>query len=240
LSRFSPRITFVEDVFLGESRRISSSEGPPRSGLSCVRGSVCEDALTPKAAPDELPPCQRLDGVISSHRMGSKITRDEVTKAEAAELLGLSERAVARHAEAGRLTPQYYDRPSGGREVRYARVEVERLREHMTEPRPSTAALTPARPPTDTARQLALLADALRGDGTVEEPVLPAVPLSDRMLLTVAEAAAVTGLGVGYVEKAIAGRMVEARALGRRGARVIRREDLPALVDALWGSRDRS
>jgi excisionase family DNA binding protein len=60
------------------------------------------------------------------------------------------------------------------------------------------------------------------------------------MLLTVAEAAAVTGLGVGYVEKAIAGRMVEARALGRRGARVIRREDLPALVDALWGSRDRS
>lgn len=165
-----------------------------------------------------------------------------LTKAEAAERLGLSERAVARHAAAGRLgTPTYTPKADGGKRVLYHAADVERLREDLAQPReqrtggalerraPASGALADPSAFADLLGKAlsAALADALPGiQGAHMIP--PVAPLT----LDLRQASAASGLSRARLREAIGAGELRAVRIGR-GWRV-RPADLEAYVDSIW------
>lgn len=156
----------------------------------------------------------------------TKDTDSLITKPEAAARLGLSERAVARHAEAGRLIPVYQSKADGGERVYYSAAEVERLREELTRPREGRHALAVQR--RDTL--------PVQASMPVQAPATRARPvrLDRKCALTIAEAADHSGLGRATLERAVAEGRLAAPPIGPHGARVVRRVDVERLVDELF------
>ena len=150
---------------------------------------------------------------------------ETMSKAEVAAYLDVSERAIIRYAERGRLHPEYIKRPGGGQEARYQREEVERLKAEMAQPQPRREAALTRRD--DAPRQADLftgLVEALKDDGDGHE-TRPS-ELAHKLTLTIAEASILSGLSTSTLERAIAGKVIEARDVGPRGSRVMRRIDL--------------
>jgi len=185
-----------------------------------------------------------------------------VSKREAAELLGLSERAVARHAQAGRLRAHYERAPGGGERVYYYRAEVESLRDVLAQAQRRGLARSPvdtlllgvqasSREPNERGEQLQTVAaqldtalgqlvEVLRAElpriaapaGSEPARARPLVAVSDKLTLTKREAAALAGLPMAEIKRAVAkGRL---RAVELRGGKVrIKRADLDAYVRKL-------
>ena len=95
-----------------------------------------------------------------------------------------------------------------------------------------TLALAPAQPP-DLVERLVLALEAMRdGDRPAHAAALSAADLAHKLLLTIGEAAALSGLSRGHLLKAVRGGNLVAKKIGR-GWRV-RREDLEAYVRNLF------
>jgi excisionase family DNA binding protein len=204
------------------------------------------DGVTPRRAVSRC----AITGRVNTRK---EITR--VNKKEVAEFLGVSPRAVNRYAEAGRLTVTYRRRQGGGNEGVYDRAEVEALKRDM-----ETEQQSPRSPqevktlePLSAVREIvtspkyreaiaALSAvlprpDVLTGDdaGTASaRDVATLEELRQRAVLTFDEAARVTGLGRGTIERLVAEGKVGSQRWGPNGARVVSRAALErAIVESL-------
>jgi hypothetical protein len=147
-----------------------------------------------------------------------------LTKAEAAKELHLSERAVARHAEAGRLTPIYQPKSDGGSRVFYGAADVKRLRSDLAQPRERKAT---ALARIDT-RLPAVVQASDRPDVKRKAGELPLSELAHRVALTIPEAAALSGFGVGAIERAIDDGALTAIQAGPKGSRIVGRAAVEA------------
>ena len=177
----------------------------------------------------------------------------ELTKAQAAARLGVSERAIERAVSAGKLHPRTEKRPGGG-EIKYYDVDdldsYAQRKASVIEESPaarsggSALTLVPAQQaaealaaalPDALGRALALALEQIgRPDVAPTSPPVGASvsDLAAKLTLTLDEAAAVAGLSRESLRLAIKAGELDGRMLGR-GWRV-RPEDLRAYVDRQW------
>lgn len=164
-----------------------------------------------------------------------------MTKEAAAEFLGISVRTLQRLTAAAKVAVKY-TRTDHGDQAEYDRGELERfkLRQPMTSyVRPAvtgdtpvtpggaeTTALAPVQP--NYVEHLAAALDALKN---ALRPAAPPVALSEKLMLTLAEAAALSGLSRRILLAAIKAKKLKAQILGRGWK--IKRADLEAWVQKL-------
>jgi excisionase family DNA binding protein len=160
-----------------------------------------------------------------------------INKSEAAALLGVSKRALERYAAAGRLPAVYTQGPTG-RQVSFDPADVERLKVEREAPMPrpatspdNTALAIPgkalAKLPPGGAGQLVSLLQAL----SAQAPARPVVPVADKLMLTLAEAAALTGLSRARLKAAIDAGQLQAVQIGR--SRRVKRQALEGWIEDL-------
>lgn len=174
-------------------------------------------------------------------------------KTEVARELGISVRAVERAVADGHITPTKERKTGGGFRWRFDADEVERYRREKEERQKGTVTV-PRQAEKEAAilaalhalaqgmdRQVGLLADVGRrlalppgpDDHTATHPTVGGVvvPVADKLLLTLAEASALTGLSRGTLRAAIDSRQLKARIVGR--AWRVKRVDLDVYVKKL-------
>jgi len=167
-----------------------------------------------------------------------------MNKREAAEFLGKTERAVERYAVSGRLSVRY--KPGKTRPVAdYDEGELVKLKHDLDNPsdvRPLVTSPAAADSPTPTnAVQLRQTAsDALERQGSAEGMQTFALMVADalqssqapKMLLTLTDAAEVSGLSASHLLDAIHSEQLDGRKIGR-GFK-IRPADLQEYAKRVW------
>ena len=163
-----------------------------------------------------------------------------MNKTGVAQALECSTRQVEKYASEGRLGEVGYVRGKRGRQADYQPQEVERLKAALEQERaevighaPQTALTTP-RPAQAIAIVEQLIAGLDRQHADAERIIAaleslkatnghtpPAVPLADKLTLSLAEAALLSGLARGHLREAITAKKLKARIIGR-GFRVKR------------------
>ncbi len=160
-----------------------------------------------------------------------------MNKREAAERLGVSTRLVERYAAEGRLGEVKYIRGKTGRQADFDEQAVDRLKAELEAPAfPPTALAAPNRraeglvAPQDRERFIAAL-EALAVSREQPRSGHVVVSLGEKIMLTLAEASALTNLSRKHLRQAIEEKKLKARIIGR-GWRV-KRSDLDAYVRKL-------
>ena len=164
-----------------------------------------------------------------------------MNKQEAATFLGVSERALQRYTQQGRISTRYIKgktRPT----PEYDEEELERFKVELSgtithSPKVLTSEMPPD-PDTALARidrnsqapDLAalLLTRAFEGMGV---KLRPAVPIEHKTLLTLTEAQAVTGLSRSILRQAIEAGTLKAKTIGK--AWRVKRSDLDIYIESL-------
>lgn len=160
---------------------------------------------------------------------------DEITKREATALLGVSERALERYTKQGKLSIRYV-RGKRGKEARYSQSEIEQFISERDTPiyQPaivqddhqsnySDALVIPNKSP-ELVQSLTSLVEAISKT--------PSILLKDKLLLTIAEAQEITGLGKTTLKKAIAEKQLKAKRIG--GSWRIRQDDLKDYINVMF------
>lgn len=155
------------------------------------------------------------------------------TKQEAAELLGVKPRTLELYTQQGRLSVKYV-KGQRGRMAQYDEAELETLKlaleKEADSAYPQRGALI-AKPHAGIARRdpeqlLQLLSAAL-----ISRPeASPPVPIAEKLMLSIVEAAALTGLSRAELREAIRDRKLQ--AIRRRGFK-IKRSDLDSFIKKL-------
>ncbi len=163
-----------------------------------------------------------------------------MNKKEAADYLGVSERAIERYTKAGRLSARYEKGKTRPVAV-YAEDELRRLKgelEHpatvrpAVEPKPGPAMALeriPTNPEHGWSEFVAVVAgavEAARHNGRA-----PGVAVADKLMLSLAEAAQLANVSRNHLRAAIEDKKLKARIIGR-GWRV-KRDDLDLYVKKL-------
>jgi len=169
-----------------------------------------------------------------------------VNKAEAAEFLGVSVRAVERYTSAGKL-PSRYVRGKTGQILYFSEADLQVFKDELEMPveKAATSSVdirqqSPANERRQGLSTALATVDAL--NSTVVAHLMQAafdkgrqalpVPVADKLLLTVDEAAAYAGVGRRAIETAIkSGTLVAHRGLAQ--GRRVRRADLEAWISKL-------
>ncbi len=176
-----------------------------------------------------------------------------MNKTEAAEFLGVSTRALERYVAAGKLASRY-ERGKTGRVLAFDESELQRFKDELEAPqerapiapdshRQGTQNKAPTQP---TSTALArrdgatngLSIEVMRAVQTLAQltsdnarQAAPVVPIEAKLLLSLAEAQAMTGLGRSTLLAAIEGGALKARKIGRGWK--IKRNDLEKFVGKL-------
>ena len=161
-----------------------------------------------------------------------------MNKEQAAKFLGVSVRTLQRQTAAGRISAKYVHGDRGHQAV-YDRAELEKFKEELkrvTEyvrpavtrdtPGVASTALAPIQP--NYAEKLAAALEALK---EALRPAAPPVPLSEKLMLTLAEAAQLSGLSRGFLLGKIKARKLKAQILGKGWK--VKRADLETFVHKL-------
>lgn len=152
-----------------------------------------------------------------------------MTKVEAAAFLGVSTRAVERLVSARQLHPMYRHGKTG-REAVFDDAELEAVKVERETPRAEVVqpsqALTRRAPTTPAVARR-------RGSGD-ESTALSLDDLSRMTVITVDDAARLSGVGVFKIEEAISSGDLVAHPLGPRGSRVVLREHVEAYARRLF------
>ena len=168
-----------------------------------------------------------------------------------ADALGVSEKTVSRYVASGRLP----DRRIGGAldvsadEVEALRVELQTPVEVTPEPQEraqgAALAIVPGElsqaqgVPLSGAAALSLLASigaALEAGQSETGQGKPRVPVSDKLLLSIVEASALSGASAAAIRAAIKANALPSAKVGR--GQKVRRGDLSAWVDGLFAATD--
>nr|WP_230844452.1 helix-turn-helix domain-containing protein [Gloeobacter morelensis] len=163
-----------------------------------------------------------------------------MNKEQAAAFLGVSLRTLERYTQQGKLGVTY-ERGSTGQMATYDPEELARFRATLSTSVTKSATVPPTAAPTASDNALAPLANPgealaslvaiLDGLGYRRERERPAAALGEKMLLTLGEAQALTGLSRDHLKRAIAEGELRAGKLGR--AWRIKRSHLVSFVDGL-------
>lgn len=166
-----------------------------------------------------------------------------MNKEKAAEFLGVSIRTLQRYTAAGKVPARSVHTPHG-HQAEYEREDLERLKAELTAAVPryvrptvtpdagvtpgaaTTTALAPIQP--NFAEKLTAALEALK---EAWKPAAPAVPLSEKLMLTLAEAAALSGLSKGYLRNAITDKQLKAQVIGKGWK--VKRADLDKFIQKL-------
>lgn len=171
-----------------------------------------------------------------------------MNKQEAADYLGVSVRALERYVQQGKISVTYEKgktRPTAN----FDQTELEGFKEELNQPTVKPAfesrqIATEQQPQTDklvrssgeitefgevgVIDKLSSIIEGLLGRGDNQ----PVVPIADKLLLTIAEAQALTGLSREFLRDAINKGELKAKVIGK-GWRV-KRSDLQEYVDKLF------
>jgi excisionase family DNA binding protein len=176
-----------------------------------------------------------------------------MNKSEAAEYLGVSVRAVERYASSGKLA-SHYERGKTGKVLAFDPEEVTRFRAELETPQEREATTSDA--PRQASNRQAMTGAASTALARRVEPsggasielvralqelanltndsarqVAPIVPTEAKLLLSLSEAQALTGLSRGVLRDAIDAGKLKAQIIGR-GFKV-KRNDLDKYIDKL-------
>ncbi|MHC5726467.1 MAG: helix-turn-helix domain-containing protein [Nostoc sp.] len=170
-----------------------------------------------------------------------------MNKQEAADFLGVSVRALERYVQQGKISVKYEKgktRPTAN----FDQTELEVFKEELNQPTVKPAfesrqITTEEQPQTGklvhqsgeitefgeigVIDKLSSIIESMLGRGDNQ----PVVPIADKLLLTIAEAQALTGLSREVLKSAIASGELKAKVIGK-GWRV-KRSDLEAYIDKL-------
>lgn len=169
--------------------------------------------------------------------------KSHMTKQEVSELLGVTPRQIEKYVEARRLSVEYI-KTSKGRAALYRRDEVEALKQKIEQVNSSKAALytvpsslpasnnLPAIPEANNVPEVttAALVQLLSAFDT-KRAAAGTVSIAEKLLLTLEEAQALTGLSRDTLREAVRTGALAARVIGR--AWRIKRADLENYVQAL-------
>ena len=173
-----------------------------------------------------------------------------MNKTEVAEALNCSTRQVEKYASGGRLGEIIYVRGKRGREAQYDAAEVERLKAELVDERETVIGKPPAliqqrdAPALASAtndERLLLMAARMAQEMMKHLPALlppapnghtpAAIPVADKLILTLADAAALTSLSKDHLSAAIHAGKLKAKKIGRGWK--IKRDDLDLYVKKL-------
>jgi excisionase family DNA binding protein len=165
-----------------------------------------------------------------------------MNKTEAADFLEVSTRALERYVAAGRIVG-HYERGKTGKVLAFDADELHRFKDELEAPTSRAIALPAKAPIQPTSRALA------KPDGTPNALALdvlgalaqlisdnarqaaPLVPIEAKLLLSLSEAQALTGLGRSTLLATIDDGTLKARKIGRGWK--IKRADLEKFVESL-------
>ncbi|MEM7556674.1 MAG: helix-turn-helix domain-containing protein [Cyanobacteria bacterium P01_A01_bin.84] len=168
-----------------------------------------------------------------------------MNKKQAAEYLGVSVRAIERYTQQGRLTVRYEKgktRPTAN----YDKSELQTFKEELNQPTIKPA-VESRQIPTDVYDEthIAPVNVANLGEITVVDRLAgmvemliargdkkPTVPIESKILLTLDEAQAMTGLSKAYLRSAIGQGNLKAKQIGKSWR--VKRSDLDEFVDKLF------
>lgn len=166
---------------------------------------------------------------------------ESMNKSQAAEYLGVSVRAVERYAAAGKLAARY-ERGKTGQVLAFDESELARFKAELEapadkprqEPTKALARLGGTSRGTSQSAAIEVLArfmEAAQMGATSPDKVRPSVPVEAKLLLTLAEAQALTGLSRSTLRAAIDAKKLKAQIIGR--AFRIKRAELEKFVGSL-------
>lgn len=164
-----------------------------------------------------------------------------MNKNEAAQYLGVSTRALERYAASGKLAARY-ERGKTGQVLAFDQSELARFKAELEAPQekprqePTTAlarldGITRGASQSAAIEVLARLVEAAQASPTSPDRRALSVPVEAKLLLTLAEAQALTGLSRGVLRAAIETGELKARLIGR--AFRIKRAELEKFVGKL-------
>jgi excisionase family DNA binding protein len=158
-----------------------------------------------------------------------------MNKTEACQFLGVSERSLARYAAQGKIGVTY-KKGKRGNVADYDDGDLERLKDELSQPvsaRPAveslpnsdSLALAPVSGIGKLPDLLSLIADRLKPDDK------PQVSIENKLTLSLAEAAALSGLSQGFLSGSIHSEKLKAAKRGRGWN--IKRADLDRFIEKL-------
>jgi excisionase family DNA binding protein len=157
-----------------------------------------------------------------------------MNKRDAAERLGVSTRLVERYASEGRLGEIKYVRGKTGKQADYDEKAIEQLKSELETPDHAIAPLhsreTGLVTPQDRERFIAAL-EALSKGPEQTRTGLVAATVGEKVMLTLADASALSSLSTDYLRKAIRAGKLKGKIIGK-GFK-IKRSDLDAYVRKL-------
>jgi len=157
-----------------------------------------------------------------------------ISKREAAELLGVSTRGVERAVRRGHL-PVVYRESKHGRKAWFSPAELERYRVHQQKARGPVGFLSvPAPPLVPVSPPIGTLIPAVDARPAPEpgrRSMQKTVPIVDRLTLTVAEAAQLSGLPRKFLVESVRSGALKSVKVGRTA--FIKRTDLNEFVHNL-------
>jgi excisionase family DNA binding protein len=163
----------------------------------------------------------------------------ELSKKEAAEHLGISQRALERYTQQGRVSVKYV-KATRGRQARYDLVEINELRQQLEEPlhRPAveTSLSVVPLPPERENKQVINLAPSdelvravVEASNSINQNNISLI--EKKLLLTLKEAQMMTGLGKATLKKAMSEGKLKAKRIG--GSWRIKPDDLKSYIREL-------
>lgn len=166
--------------------------------------------------------------------MANKNEDDRITKPEAADLLGVSEKAIERYTnqQPPKLSKETVTRPGGGFISYYSRKECEALKKRQHQVSLQKQNDTPTKRQSDTAlakRQgdiQTLLAVVSAAVNDQQNKGFSIADLSVKASLTMAEAVALSGCSESHLMAGIEGGEIRSDFKGARGSRRLSRKDV--------------
>ena len=166
----------------------------------------------------------------------------ELSKPEASEYLGISTRALERYTQQGKIGVKYV-KGTRGKQARYQQSDLDRLKEELdttvhkptievTMPLIKDAGLTTLLEKifTPLSSQIAALTEAVQSL-EAPPPTKPTVAIENKLLLTLKEVQALTGLSREILREAIEQKQLKAKIIGK--AWRITRGDLEDYIENL-------
>ena len=150
------------------------------------------------------------------------------SKREAAEMLGVSTRGIERAVRRGQLQAVYHD-SKHGKKAWFSSADLERYRTHQQARIPVGFMNSPGTPPT--VGTLIPMVEMKPRQAAELEPQNAKVPLVDRLALTIAEAAHLSGLPRKFLANSVRSGGLKSVRIGRIA--FIKRNDLNEFVHNL-------
>src|SRR4051812_19608450 len=130
-----------------------------------------------------------------------------MNKKQAADYLGVSTKAIERYTKAGKLAAKYQRKPTGGTEALFDDEQVKALKVDMEKAKEAPVQLEHRRNSAGQDNQnlvwMSKLTDLVREVIATVQSVRETVPISNKLALTLPQAAELTGLSTIVLTKAI-------------------------------------